>query len=243
MRILITGAGTVGMATGEGLKRFGHDIVYYDHSPERIHDLEGQGHQVYDIPLGNDLNMICVGAGDLMHAIERTRPFSGLMVVRTTTAPGTITELSKEYGIRLAANPEFLTERNALWDFMFPDRIVIGCEGIDQEKILTGIYTPFRRPIVSVDVTTAEMIKMASNLCLAAYISYWNEIAMICEAMGIIAHDVSRIACMDHRISEYGTLSGGDHGGCLNETLDIMINYCKDNGIEPAILMAVRGDD
>src|SRR5262249_58611417 len=87
----------------------------------------------------------------------------------------------------LLSNPEFLKQGAAVDDFMKPDRVVVGADDVRAAEILRDLYAPFVRtgsPVLIVDVRTAEMIKYAANAFLAARISFMNEIATLCEAVG-----------------------------------------------------------
>jgi UDPglucose 6-dehydrogenase/GDP-mannose 6-dehydrogenase len=133
------------------------------------------------------------------------KPTRHTVVVKSTVVPGTTMGTVRERleaasGKRagtdfgLGANPEFLTEGQAVDDFMQPDRIVIG--GIDEATLATlaEVYRPFARtPVIRTNPSTAEMIKYASNALLAAMVSFSNEIADLCSAVGgVDARDVMR---------------------------------------------------
>ncbi len=141
------------------------------------------------------------------------------IVVKSTVVPGTTTKVvqplleeasglkaGKDFG--LGMNPEFLTEGEAVGDFMIPDRIVIG--GIDAPSIAAQdeLYAAFKGvPVIRTNPSTAEMIKYVSNCLLANLISFSNEIGNLCAALG--GTDVADVMRGVH-VSRYLTPAGGD---------------------------------
>lgn len=114
------------------------------------------------------------------------------------------------------SNPEFLREGAAVEDFLRPDRVVIGAESAKAFEILREVYRPLyinETPMLHTNVETAEMIKYASNAFLALKISYINEVANLCEAVGADVHDVARAMGLDGRISAKFLHPGPGFGG------------------------------
>jgi UDPglucose 6-dehydrogenase len=155
--------------------------------------------------LGSDASFITVGTPHLRFVESATREIGAalkekwgyhLVVVKSTVVPGTtdglvVPLLEQESGKRAGAdfgvgvNPEFLTEGQAVEDFMEPDRIVLG--GIDERSVRTleAVYGVFRgAPKIRTTARTAEMIKYASNALLATMISFSNEIGNLCASLG-----------------------------------------------------------
>ena len=133
-------------------------------------------------------------------------------------------------------NPEFLTEISGTWskvegtkkDFFTEDRIVIGEYDKKSGDILEELYKPLNKPIYKTDLKTAELIKYASNCMLAAKISYWNEIFLICKELGIDSQGAANIVGLDPRIGKYGTVHGKAFGGkCLPKDLKAFISFAK----------------
>lgn len=168
-----------------------------------------------------------------------------LVVVKSTVLP-TITErvvipIIKRYkrvgeDVGVCVNPEFLTEIANTWtddknykrDFFTEDRIVIGEYDKKSGDILEGIYKPLNKPIFRTDLKTAEMIKYASNCMLATKISYWNEISLICNEVGVNSQTVADIVSIDPRIGKYGTVHGKALGGkCLPKDLKSFISFAE----------------
>ena len=92
----------------------------------------------------------------------------------------------------VVSNPEFLREGSAISDFMNPDRVVLGSLNKEAAQKVASLYQPLRCTIMITDLRTAEMIKYASNAFLATRISFINEIANICEALGADVTEVAR---------------------------------------------------
>jgi UDPglucose 6-dehydrogenase len=116
----------------------------------------------------------------------------------------------------VVSNPEFLREGSAVEDFLRPDRVVIGSTSERATEIMRAVYRPLylnETPMVVTNVETSEMIKYASNAFLAVKISYINEIANICEAIGADVHVVAKAMGLDGRISPKFLHAGGGFGG------------------------------
>ncbi|MDH3347485.1 MAG: UDP-glucose/GDP-mannose dehydrogenase family protein [Desulfobulbaceae bacterium] len=127
----------------------------------------------------------------------------------------------------VASNPEFLREGAAINDFMRPDRIVIGVESEEAKQVLHDIYKPLyllERPIISTSIETAELTKYAANAFLAVKISFINEIANVCEAIGADVADLAKAIGMDGRIGSKFLHPGPGYGGsCFpKDTLALM---------------------
>ena len=114
------------------------------------------------------------------------------------------------------SNPEFLREGSAVKDFLHPDRVVIGTRTQKAIDVMGEVYRPLyinETPIIFTTVETAEMIKYAANAFLSLKISYINEIANLCEAVGADAHEVARAMGLDGRISAKFLHPGPGYGG------------------------------
>ena len=114
------------------------------------------------------------------------------------------------------SNPEFLREGAAVQDFLIPNRIVLGATSEKAFNVLQDVYRPLyinETPMIHTNVPTAEMIKYASNAFLALKISYINEIANLCEAVGADVHIVAKAMGNDGRISPKFLHPGPGFGG------------------------------
>lgn len=144
-----------------------------------------------------------------------------LVVVKSTVPVGTNDKveqyikdtLARDVTVRVASNPEFLAQGNAVHDTMHAARIIIGTEDEEAERILQKIYAPFDLPVVSVSRRSAEMIKYACNNFLALKISYMNDIANLCERIGANVDDVAEGMRYDPRIGAKFLKAGVGYGG------------------------------
>ena len=180
------------------------------------------------------------GYADLTYIYEASRELAAhlqgytVIVDKSTVPVGTarqvdriIKEQNPEADFDVASNPEFLREGAAISDFMRPDRVVIGVESDRAEKVLREIYKPLylqETPIVSTTIETAELIKYAANAFLAVKISFINEIANVCEAVGADVTALARGIGMDGRIGSKFLHPGPGYGGsCFpKDTLALM---------------------
>ena len=134
------------------------------------------------------------------------------------------------------SNPEFLREGSALKDFLWPDRVIIGTNSNKAYEIMRNVYRPLYRnknPIMHTSIETAEMIKYASNSFLALKISYINEIANLCEAVGADIHKVANAMGQDGRISDKFLHPGPGFGGsCFPKDLEALLSISKINNVK-----------
>lgn len=152
-------------------------------------------------------------------AANSSRPL--IVVIKSTVPVGTnfrVKEIinhrtSKGVFVKIASNPEFLREGSAVRDTFHGDRIVIGAEDEETADVLAEINAPFGMPILKTDISSAEMIKYASNAFLATKISFINEIANICEALGANVEEVAKGMGFDHRIGPDFLRAGIGYGG------------------------------
>jgi UDPglucose 6-dehydrogenase/GDP-mannose 6-dehydrogenase len=188
------------------------------------------------------------------------------VVVKSTVVPGTTEEVvrpilekssGKQAGVHFGVgmNPEFLREGEAVEDFMFPDRIVLGADCSKTLDVLKELYSPFTHvSIVPVNTKTAEMIKYTSNSLLATMISFSNEIANLCGAIGDIdVVDVMKGVHLDKRLSPIMADGGrvvpafttyieagcGFGGSCFPKDVKALISHGKRSGLPMRLLEAV----
>lgn len=133
----------------------------------------------------------------------------------------------------VVSNPEFLKQGAAVDDFLKPDRVVIGSNSPRATAIMQEVYAPFFRTasrFVIMDVKSAEMTKYAANSFLAIKISYANEIANICEAVGADAEMVRIGMCSDKRIGSQFLFPGLGYGGsCFPKDVKALLKTAKDH--------------
>jgi UDPglucose 6-dehydrogenase len=136
--------------------------------------------------------------------------------------------------------PEFLREGSAISDFMNPYRTVLGSLGRDAADKVAQLHLPLRSPIMITDLRTAEMIKYASNAFLATKISFINEIANICEALGADVTEVAAGMGYDERIGSQFLYAGLGYGGsCFPKDVKALAYMAEEKGRHPQLLQAV----
>ncbi len=144
----------------------------------------------------------------------------------------------------VASNPEFLKEGAAVEDFLKPDRIVIGTEDPEAQKIMQRLYKPFQlsgERIVYMDIPSAEMTKYAANAMLATKISFMNDIANLCERVGADVNMVRRGIGSDPRIGNKFIYPGVGYGGsCFPKDVKAIIRTAKQYDYELRVLQAVE---
>jgi UDPglucose 6-dehydrogenase len=140
----------------------------------------------------------------------------------------------------VVSNPEFLREGSAINDFMHPDRIVLGSLDPEAAAQVAQLYLSLRAPIMLTDLRTAEMIKYASNAFLATRISFINEIASICEALGADVKEVAVGMGYDKRIGPDFLDAGIGYGGsCFPKDVQALAHMAAVHGCHPQLLRAV----
>ncbi len=143
----------------------------------------------------------------------------------------------------VASNPEFLREGSAISDFMRPDRVVIGTESEHARTVLRALYRPlylFETPIVFTTLETAELIKYAANAFLATKITFINEVADLCEAVGADVQDVARGIGLDGRIGGKFLHAGPGFGGsCFPKDCQALVRTAEEMKAPLAIVDTV----
>lgn len=141
----------------------------------------------------------------------------------------------------VASNPEFLREGKAIYDFFYPDRIVIGVESERAESILKDIYSNLKAPIIVTDINTAELIKHASNSFLAAKISFINAVSRVCDLAGADVEKVSEAMGLDRRIGKDFLAAGVGYGGfCFPKDVEAFIYISRKVGYDFNLLKEVK---
>ncbi len=144
----------------------------------------------------------------------------------------------------VVSNPEFLKEGAAVEDFMRPDRIVIGAEGDRARKLMRTLYADFTRNhdrIQLMGVRDAEMTKYAANAMLATKISFMNEIAALCDRMGVDVEKVRLGIGSDSRIGYSFIYPGCGYGGsCFPKDVQALIRMAEEQQLEPLVLGSVH---
>jgi UDPglucose 6-dehydrogenase len=145
-----------------------------------------------------------------------------------------------EIEFSVVSNPEFLREGSGVYDFMNPDRVVLGSTKREAAEKVAELYHPLGGEMIITDLRTAEMIKYASNAFLATKISFINEIANVCESLGADVQAVAHGMGTDHRIAPHFLGAGMGWGGsCFPKDVKALIHMAELYGERPEILRAV----
>lgn len=201
------------------------------------------------------------GSADLQYVLAVAREIGQhisdytIVVDKSTVPVGTadkvnaaiLGELAKR-GVKVVydvvSNPEFLKEGAAVEDFMRPDRVVVGTDSEQVRKIMRDLYLPFMRNherLLFMGVRDAEMSKYAGNAMLATKISFMNEIANLCEHLGVDVENVRQGIGSDSRIGYSFIYPGAGYGGsCFPKDVKALIRMAKDQDFEPTLLNAVE---
>jgi len=178
-----------------------------------------------------------------------------VIVTKSTVPVGTSAKVKKaiqeELALRgadvpfdVASNPEFLKEGNAVDDFLKPDRIVVGTESANAEKVMEKLYKPFLlngHPIIFMDILSSEMTKYTANAMLATKISFMNDIANLCEIVGADVNSVRKGIGSDVRIGHKFIYPGTGYGGsCFPKDVQALVRTADENGYSLDILKAVE---
>jgi UDPglucose 6-dehydrogenase len=155
-------------------------------------------------------------------------------------------EIAKEakFPFHICSNPEFLKEGTAVEDFMRPDRVVLGVESPRARQVMTEVYAPFVRtgkPILIMDIPSAEMTKYAANGMLATRISFMNEIANLCDKVGANVDAVRKGVGSDSRIGQSFLFPGPGYGGsCFPKDVRALVSMGSSCGVPLDVLAAVE---
>lgn len=201
------------------------------------------------------------GSADLRYVLEVARTIGAnlrhyVLVVTKSTVPVGSSELVRaeiskallERGVGVefdvASNPEFLKEGDAINDFMRPDRVVVGVDSERARELMTELYKPmllshFR--VLFMDIPSAEMTKYAANAMLATRISFMNEVAALCEAVGADVTNVRQGIGADSRIGNRFLYAGCGYGGsCFPKDVRALIHTGAEHGVGFEVLRAVE---
>jgi len=193
-----------------------------------------------------DLSYVFAAVRELAHALEGP----AVVITKSTVPVGTGDEIAKilaaegaPEGTSVASNPEFLREGAAIADFKHPDRIVVGAEDDHAREVLREIYRPLflnKAPILFTGRRTAELTKYAANAFLAVKISFINEIADLCEAVGADVQEVARGIGLDNRIGPKFLHAGPGYGGsCFPKDTLALLKTAQKAGVEQRIVSTV----
>jgi UDPglucose 6-dehydrogenase len=196
------------------------------------------------------------GSADLRHVLSVAELIGQhmtreLVVVTKSTVPvGTAAKVQAAVArharlpFHMCSNPEFLKEGAAVDDFLKPDRVVLGVESDHARSVMAELYAPFVRtgkPIIFMDVASAEMTKYAANAMLATRISFMNEIANLCERVGADVDLVRKGIGSDSRIGPSFLFPGPGYGGsCFPKDVKALVRTSRDVDSALGVLEAVE---
>jgi UDPglucose 6-dehydrogenase len=197
------------------------------------------------------------GEADLSHvldvatAIARRAAEPTVLVLKSTVPVGTTTRVADvvcdagTVPFEVAANPEFLKEGAAVDDFMHPDRVVVGTESPAVRALMNELYGPYTRRggdrMLFMDPASAELTKYAANAMLATRVSFINQIATLCEAVGADVAMVRNGIGSDRRIGRAYLYPGPGYGGsCFPKDLQALIHTADRLGVEADLLKTVE---
>ena len=196
------------------------------------------------------------GSADLRHVLAVAETIGQcikretVIVTKSTVPVGTAARVSEcvsrhaRFPFHVVSNPEFLKEGAAVDDFMKPDRVVLGAETDHARSVMAELYAPFVRtgkPIIFMDIPSAEMTKYAANAMLATRISFMNDIANLCERVGANVDLVRKGIGSDDRIGPAFLFPGPGYGGsCFPKDVKALVKTARDQASCLRILEAVE---
>jgi UDPglucose 6-dehydrogenase len=196
------------------------------------------------------------GSADLQHVLSVAATIGENMngekvvITKSTVPVGTAARVKAEiekrsrFPVHICSNPEFLKEGAAVDDFMKPDRVVVGVETEYAKQVLTELYEPFVRtgkPIIFMDVASAEITKYAANAMLATRISFMNTVARLCAEVGADVDLVRKGIGTDARIGSAFLFAGCGYGGsCFPKDVKALIQTLRSFEVDASILEAVE---
>jgi UDPglucose 6-dehydrogenase len=235
------------------------EIVRRNHALERLTfttDLRGavRASEIVFIAVGTPQGED--GSADLKHVLDVARAVGQaieqytVVVDKSTVPVGTARKVREVIAAEttqpfsVVSNPEFLKQGAAIEDFMKPDRVVIGADDERAADVIRELYAPFTRtgaPILMMDTASAELSKYAANSILATRISFMNEIANVCEAVGADVDQVRKVIGADRRIGNSFLFPGVGYGGsCFPKDVKALLKSSKEQGYDFRILDAVE---
>ncbi|MEL6777467.1 MAG: UDP-glucose/GDP-mannose dehydrogenase family protein [Cyanobacteria bacterium J06597_16] len=236
--ILFIAVGTPALPTGES------DTRYVEAVARGIGENLTDGYKVIV-----NKSTVPIGSGDWVRMIVLDGIAERQKVPVGAGAPASAPEVSASFDV--VSNPEFLREGSAVFDTFNPDRIVLGSNGDKAIAMMKELYTPIverkfaedkdapQVPVVVTDLSSAEMVKYASNAFLATKISFINEVANICDRVGADVTQVAQGIGLDSRIGSKFLQAGiGWGGSCFPKDVSALVHTADDYGYEAELLKA-----
>tara|TARA_B100000212_G_scaffold90759_1_gene66624 strand:+ start:12431 stop:13279 length:849 start_codon:yes stop_codon:yes gene_type:complete len=254
-KIGIVGNGFVGNAVAKGFsKDFNYDaeIKVYDINPDKsLNSLnETVNHSDYiflSVPtpasLSGDIDLSILD--ESLNAINEVSNNENIILIRSTVVPGTTREFQNKYPkLNFVFNPEFLTEKNAIHDFAFQTRTILGGELIYTSKVEELYRDRFgeKLDILKTNFQTAELVKYMNNLFLATKVSFLNEMKLLADAVNVDWDSAIEGFKLDKRVgNSHNNVPGPDGklgfgGSCFPKDIQALINFAKSNKIDMNVL-------
>jgi UDPglucose 6-dehydrogenase len=194
---------------------------------------------------GADLSQV----DSVAEAVKKYAQNEVVLVNKSTVPVGTNARVRRlvegaKVPVHVVSNPEFLKEGDAVQDFMKPDRVVIGCDPDDTfaRDVMARLYHPVTLigdRIVWMDPISAELTKYVANTMLAMRISFMNEVALLCDAVGGDVHSVRKGVGSDARIGNKFLYAGPGYGGsCFPKDVEALVQTARENGLELELVAA-----
>ena len=196
------------------------------------------------------------GSADLQHVLAVARTIgqhmnrSKVVATKSTVPVGTAELVRTEIAthtqtpFHVCSNPEFLKEGAAVEDFMKPDRVIVGVDHSESRRVFEELYGPFVRtgnPLIFMDIPSAEMTKYAANAMLATRITFMNQIAELCEAVGADVQHVRKGIGSDRRIGSAFLFPGPGYGGsCFPKDVKALVRTADGKRVQLGVLEAVE---
>jgi UDPglucose 6-dehydrogenase len=249
----IIGWGVVGQATGAGFGKK-HKIIWNNKSDEGsipIPELCKKSDFVFlCLPTPMKVDHSGIDLTVMNKVVDDVAPLLAgkniPLIVKSTVVPGTTAAYAKKYPkVEFAMNPEFLTEVNAPWDFLHPDRVVIGALNEDVANRIARLHRDvmgYKMKIFITDPTTAEMVKYMSNTYMATKVIFANEMSDLAEKVGINYDDVADMVGADKRIGK-SFLKKSPFGGfglkCFPKDTVAILGLAEKHKVDLSVLKAV----
>jgi UDPglucose 6-dehydrogenase len=253
----IIGWGYVGSATGTGFAtNKKNKIFWYDKykvSPNRLDEVIQKSEFIFlclPTPMfrdysGTNMDIICSVIDEIAPKLFSTNK---ILIVKSTVLPGTTARFAKKYlKVNFTMNPEFLTQENAIRDFLNPSRTVIGAKNRKVAERVKNLYQtilPKDQTYFLTDTTSAEISKFMSNLMLASKIILANEFYFLAKKMEVDYDGIRKMVEADKRIGTFLKVPGwdGDFGfgqACFPKDMLGLLSFAEKNKIDMSVLDAV----
>lgn len=261
-KITVIGSGFVGKSAGKAFLSLGHEVTFVDINEMLIESLNKSGLKACNIGAecanDRDIYMVSVLTPTINDQVDfrfidsaiislgqalKNNLNHPLIVIRSTVPPGTTEKrfapLLEKYsgkklgeGFSMAMNPEFLREVSAEEDFMHPWIVVIGSSDPKTAQLLEELYQPFKAPVVHMDIKEAEMMKYVHNIFNATKISFFNEMRLVAEKIGVDADKIFETVIKSAEGSwnhKYGIRNFGPFdGSCLPKDSRAFLNWTNE---------------